>query len=69
MLEKVIEILEQKHGKKLNIKEDIYYLFFKDAVFSLYYDENEKTLQCEIEMVTEEKTFVYYSDKSIENLI
>jgi hypothetical protein len=67
-IEKLMELLEFKHGK-LNVKNDVYYLFLKDGLFSLWYDEDEKQIKVNVEFLPEDSTFVYFSDKSIEDLL
>jgi len=67
-IEKLTKLLEEKHGK-INIKDDVYYLFLKDGLFSVWYDEDEKQIKVNIEFLPEENTFVYFSEKSIEDLL
>lgn len=66
---KLIELLKEKHGKDLDVQNEIYYLFFKDGLFQLWFDDDEKTLKVEVEFLPENKTFVYQSDKKLEDLL
>lgn len=66
---KLIELLKEIHGKDLDIQNEIYYLFFKDGLFQLWFDDDEKTLKVEVEFLPENKTFVYQSDKKLEDLL
>jgi hypothetical protein len=68
-MDKIIEKLKFFHGDKLNIRDDVYYLFLKDAIVSVYYDDDEKRIKVDIEMLPEENTFVYFSKNSINDLI
>jgi hypothetical protein len=67
-IEKLTKLLEEKHGK-INIKDDVYYLFLKDGLFSVWYGEDEKQLKVNVDFLPEENTFVYFSEKSIEDLL
>jgi hypothetical protein len=67
-IEKLTKLLEEKHGE-INVKDDVYYLFLKDGLFSVWYDEDEKQLKVNVEFLPEENTFVYFSEKSIEDLL
>jgi hypothetical protein len=67
-IERLTELLKEKHGK-LSIKDDVYYLFLKDGLFSVWYDEDEKQIKVNVEFLPEENTFVYFSEKSIEDLL
>lgn len=69
MLDKIIALLKEKHGKDLDLRKDVYYLFMKGGMFSIYYDEDEKTIKVNVEMLPEENTFVYMSDENIEDLL
>ena len=66
---KLTELLRKKHGKDLDFRNDVYYLFLKDGLFSLYFDEDEKTLKVNVEFLPEENTFIYHSDEELENLL
>jgi hypothetical protein len=68
-MDKLMELLKFFHGNNLNLKDDVYYLFMKDAVVSVYYDEDERKIKVDIEMVNGEKTFVYFSEKSVADII
>lgn len=69
MVNKLTEILKEKHGDKLNLKEDVYYLFLKGGLFTLYFDEDEKTVKVGVEFLPEESTFVYHSEENIEDYL
>lgn len=62
---KLIELLKEIHEKDLDVQNEIYYLFFKDGLFQLWFDDDEKTLKVEVEFLPENKTFVYQSDKKL----
>jgi len=66
---KLIELLKEMHGKDLDVQNEIYYLFFKDGLFQLWFDDEEKTLKVDVEFLTEGKTFVYQSDKKMNDLL
>ena len=66
---KLIELLKEIHEKDLDVQNEIYYLFFKDGLFQLWFDDDEKTLKVEVEFLPENKTFVYQSDKKLEDLL
>jgi hypothetical protein len=68
-MDKLMELLKFFHGNNLNLRDDVYYLFMKDAVVSVYYDEDERKIKVDIEMVNGEKTFVYFSEKSVADII
>lgn len=69
MVDKLIELLKKKHGKELNLKDDVYYLFLKGGLFSLYYDEDEKKVKVEVEYLPDDNTFVYFSDEELDTLM
>ncbi|GEM00866.1 hypothetical protein SAMN05421839_10226 [Halolactibacillus halophilus] len=64
----ILALLKEKHGEKLDLKNDVYYLFLEDAVVCVYFDEDEKSIKVEIEILPE-TTFVYYSTKNLDSLI
>jgi hypothetical protein len=66
---KLIKLLEEKHGKKIELTTDVYYLFLKGGVFSLWRDDDKKQIQVGIEFLPEENTFVYFADEDIEDLL
>lgn len=68
-IEKLIKLLKEKHGKDLDLKNDVYYLFVKGALFSIYLDEEEKEIKVNVEFLPEDKTFVYFSDEDINDLL
>jgi hypothetical protein len=69
MVEKLTELLKKKHGKDLDIKNDVYYLFLKGGLFSLWYDEDERQIKVNVEFLPTDSTFIYFSDDDIEELI
>lgn len=69
MVDKLMELLKEKHGKELDIKSDVYYLFLKGGLFSIWYDEDERQLKVNVEFLPENNTFVYFSEEDIEDLI
>lgn len=69
-MDKIVEILKEKHGKELSFKNgEVYYLFFKDGLFSVYLDEDTNTVKIDVEFLPEDNTFIYSSDEYIEPLI
>jgi hypothetical protein len=68
-IEKLTELLKEKHGKELDIKNDVYYLFLKGGLFSVWYNEDERQIKVNVEFLPEENTFVYFSDKDLEDLL
>ncbi|MCD7034320.1 hypothetical protein LRR81_08740 [Metabacillus sp. GX 13764] len=69
MTDKLVRLLQEKHGKDLNLKENVYYLFLKGGLFALYYDEDEKTVKVDIDFLPEANTFVYFDEQELEALI
>lgn len=70
MVDKLIKLLKEKHGKELGLKNgEVHYLFLKDGLFSVYLEEDTKTLKVDVEFLPEGKTFIYHSDESLEDLI
>lgn len=69
IVDTLIKILKEKHGKDLDLKNDVYYLFLKGGLFSLYFDEDEKSIKVDVEFLPEENTFVYFSDEELEKLM
>lgn len=65
-LDKAIEVLKEKHGRDLSLKDDVYYLFGKDFALNVYLDEG--TLKVDIEMLPENHTFVYQTDLVLDDL-
>mgnify|MGYP001453087553 CR=1 FL=1 len=65
----LIKILKEKHGKDLDLENDVYYLFLKGGLFSLYFDQDEKSIKVDVEFLPEENTFVYFSDEELEKLM
>lgn len=69
---KIFELIKKQHGLDvdMDLKNEVYYLFLKDAEVSLWYDEDEKTIKINVEMLPEEKTFVYFEkDISLDDLM
>lgn len=69
IVDTLMEILKEKHGKDLDLANDVYYLFLKGGLFSLYFDEDEKSVRVNVEFLPEENTFVYFSDEELEKLM
>ncbi len=70
MLDKVLKLLEEKHGKKPDLKEgEVFYLFLGDGLFSLYLEEDTKTLKVDVEFLDREKTFIYFGEEKLEDLM
>lgn len=61
-MDKILGILEKKHGDKLDLKNHIYYLFVNDAVISVFYDEDEKRIKIDVELTGDEGRFVYFDE-------
>lgn len=68
-IDKLMELLEEKHGKKIALSTDVYYLYLKGGLFSIWYDEDEKQIKVNVEFLPEENTFVYFADEDIEDLL
>jgi hypothetical protein len=68
-IDKLTELLKEKHGKDLDLKNNVYYLFLKGGLFSLWYDEDEKTIKVNVEFLSDENTFVYFGDEDLEELL
>lgn len=62
MIDNFLELLRAKHGKDLDLENDVYFLFLKGGLFTLYFDEDDKELKISIEMLPHDKTFIYHSD-------
>lgn len=69
LVEQLTELLKEKHGKDLDLKNDVYYLFLKGGLFSLYFDEDKKTIEVKVEFLPEDNTFVYFSDKELDKFM
>ncbi|GIP63324.1 hypothetical protein J32TS6_18790 [Virgibacillus pantothenticus] len=69
MLDKLIELLKEKHGKKLDLNNDVYYLFLNGGLFTIYLDDEEKELKVQVEFLPVNNTFVYFSEESITTLL
>lgn len=65
----LIRLLKEKHGKDLDLQNEVYYLFLKGGLFTIYLDEDTKTLKVEVEFLPEDGTHVYFSEESLENLM
>jgi hypothetical protein len=68
-LEKLTELLRKKHGKELDLRKDVYYLFLADGLFSVYLDEDENKLKVNVEFLPENDTYIYKSTKRLEDLL
>ena len=69
MHNKILQMIKDQHQSKLDIHEEVYYLVLKDAVISVYYNEDEKQIKVNIEQTPQDKTFVYFNQKvSLEDL-
>lgn len=68
-VDKLIKLLEEMHGKKLDLENDVYYLFLEDGLFSLYIEEDTKTLKVEVDFLPPNNTFVYNSKQKLEDLL
>lgn len=64
MINALIQLLEEKHGK-LDVENDVYFLFLKGGLFSIWFDEDEKEVKISVEMLPNDHTFVYSSDMDI----
>lgn len=69
MIDGLVKLLEEKHGKKLDLENETYYLFLKGGLFSLYYDADEKSIKAVMEMLDDESTFVYFSNVDMNDII
>lgn len=67
MIDTLIKLLEEKHGK-LDLENDVYFLFLKGGLFSIYLDEDEKEIKISVEMLPKDRTFVYSSDLDMDTL-
>lgn len=62
----VIKILKEQHGGELSLNNgEVYFLFTKDAMVSVYLDEESRTLKVEIDGLPEDNYKVYHSDVSL----
>jgi hypothetical protein len=69
MLSTLIEKLQELHGEPLKIKEQVYFLFLKDGMASLYYDEVGKTIKLDVEFLNKDQAVVYEArDMSLERI-
>lgn len=68
VVEVLTKLLKEKHGD-LDLKNDVYYLFLKGGMFSLYYDEDEKSIKVNVEFLPYDNTFVYFSDEELDKLM
>ena len=68
LIEKVMTLIKEYHGDKLNLADDYYQMVFPDGTIDLYFDEEEKTIKIEVNFI--ENMVVYKTDKTtIEELI
>lgn len=69
-MENILKLLKEQHGDKLAINEgQIYFLFVNNAKIAVYFEEAEKAVKIDVEMLPEGKTFVYQADVSLEDLL
>lgn len=69
-LDKVIEIIEgQKGEEKLNVNENEYHLFLRDAHVLIYLDIETNTFKVEVEMFDEGRAKVFFSDSELDDLM
>lgn len=69
-LDKVLGIIKQKNnGEDLNIKDNEYHVFLKDAHVLVYLDTETKTLKVEVEMFDEGSAKVFFEDTKLEDLM
>ena len=69
-MDKLIELLKERHGGALDFKDgQVYYLFLQDGLFSVYLEEDTKTLKVDIEVLPEGNTFIYHSLERLEGLV
>ena len=70
MINPLLEILKELHGEEISFKDgQVYYVHFKDGLFSVYLDQDEKEIKVNVEFLPEEHTYIYHSDKHLENLL
>lgn len=63
LLDGLIAIVQKNHIVDLDLKEDVYYIRLKDAMVCLYYNEDERSIKVDVEMIPKENTFVYFETK------
>lgn len=69
-MNKLIELLKEKHGGELKFDNyQSYYLFLKDGLVTVFLDQDTKTLKIEVEMLQEGEVFIYHSEESLKTLI
>lgn len=69
-LDKILEIIKQKNnGEDLNVKDNEYHVFLKDAHVLVYLDTETKTLKVEVEMFDEGSAKVFFEDVKLEELM
>lgn len=69
-MDKIIELLKEKHGGKLELNDyQSYHLFLKDGVVTAFLDQDTKTLKIEMEFLEEGQIYIYHSDERLEDLI
>lgn len=69
MINNLMDLLKAKHDGDLDLENNVYYLFLKDGLFSIYYDEDEKTVKANIEYLPQENTFIYFDSQKLDDLI
>jgi hypothetical protein len=57
--------LKEKHGEELDLKNHHYFLFYKDGLFEMYFDEDEETLKVDVTLLGD-STRIYHTEKSME---
>lgn len=67
LLTALMNELVTKHGAELDLKNDHYTLVCSDGVFTLYLDQDEKSLKVNIELTETPKC--YFSDLSLSELM
>lgn len=63
LLQSLMAELKNKHNGELDLKNEHYYLFFKDGVFNVYLDEDEKELK--VDVTFSDGIKIYFSTKGI----
>ncbi|MFD1203558.1 hypothetical protein ACFQ38_00205 [Sporosarcina contaminans] len=61
----LLDELEKKHGEELNLNDHHYFLFYKDGLFQIYFDEDEKTIKVDVDFMGDAGK-VYFTDKRME---
>lgn len=61
----LLEELEKKHEGKLDLEEHHYFLFYKDGLFQVYFDADEKTIKVDVTFMGDAAK-VYFTEKKME---